>query len=477
MPQHWRAFMPRTCSHSFVVLCLTALVLLVIAPCDAVASKESSDGEPLNIVLLYADDWRHDTLGCAGNSVVQTPHLDQMAQQGVRFSHNCVTTSICWVSRASLLTGQWMSRHGKTRPNQSIDFWEETYPAQLRSRGYYVGHVGKWNNGPFPKDQYDFGRAYGGSHWLKQKDGTEIHVTRKNEMDAIEFLRSRPENRPFCLTVSFFATHAEDHHPDQYRPQPESMSLYQDVVIPTPVTGTPDHFQRLPKFIANEKNEGRNRWHWRFDAPEKFQVMMKNYYRMVTEVDAVCGRIVEELKQQGVLEKTLVIFTTDNGNFHGEHQLADKWYPYEESIRVPLIVIDPRIPQQRRGAVLDQFTLNVDLAPTIVSAAGLTPPARMQGRDFSELYRSETLVPWREEFFYEHPTVRDSSFIPSSQALVRRDWKYIYWPEFDTEELYHVAEDPHEERNRISDPDLTAPLQELRKRFAERKLEAALPAQ
>ena len=140
------------------------------------------------------------------------------------------------------------------------------------------------------------------------------------------------------------------------------------------------------RFIANEKNEGRVRWHWRFDTPEKYQEMMKNYYRLATEVDATCGRVLEELKKQGVLDNTLVIFTTDNGYFHGEHGLADKWYPYQESIRVPLIVRDPRMPPAKRGGTNDDFALNVDLAPTILAATGIAAPATMQGRDLAPLY-------------------------------------------------------------------------------------------
>src|SRR5690606_19754368 len=117
------------------------------------------------------------------------------------------------------------------------------------------------------------------------------------------------------LTVAFFATHAEDSHPKQFLPQPESAALYRDVAIPTPKTATEAHFQRLPPFIANEKNEGRNRWHWRFDTPEKYQEYMKAYYRLATEVDAACGRVIAELRQRDLLEKTLIIFTTDNGYF------------------------------------------------------------------------------------------------------------------------------------------------------------------
>ncbi len=359
-------------------------VLLVLV--GVFAGGADAAEERLNLVVLYADDWRHDTLGCAGNPVVLTPQLDQLARYGVRFTNNAVTTSICGVSRASLLTGQWMSRHG----NQAFDAfktpWTDTYPGRLRAAGYFVGHVGKWHNGPFPADRFDFGRAYGGTHWIQEKDGTRIHVTQKNENDALKFLRTRPTERPFCLTLAFFATHAEDQNPLQYLPQPESMNLYSEVTIPVPSNATDASFRRLPPFLANEQNEGRVRWHWRFDTPEKYQSMMKNYYRLATEVDTTCGRVLAELRRQGVLDRTLVIFTGDNGYFHAEHGLADKWYPHQESIRVPLIVRDPRLPAARRGQVRGEFTLNVDLAPTLLAAAGLPAPSGMQGHNLAPLY-------------------------------------------------------------------------------------------
>jgi arylsulfatase A-like enzyme len=447
------------------------LLCLALAPSAVVARDESK----LNIVVLYADDWRHDTLGCAGNPVVKTPQLDELARQGVRFTHNCVTTSICGVSRATLYTGQWMSRHGNDNFREFVTPWAETFPGMLRANGYFVGHVGKWDNGRFPADRYDFGRAYAGTHWIEQPDGSKIHVTQKNERDAIDFLRQRPPDKPFCLTVAFFATHAEDKNPRQYLPQPESMKLYQDDTIPAPKTATEEHFRRLPSFIANEKNEGRHRWHWRFDTPDRYQEYMKNYYRLVTEVDTACGNIVAELERQGQLANTLVIFTTDNGYFHGERQLADKWYPYQESIRVPLVVRDPRLPQDRRGSTNDDFTLNVDLAPTILSAAGLTAPSGMQGRDVSPLYLANEKPTWRNEFFYEHPTHSSKDFIPASQAVVRKDWKYIFWPDFGYEELFHLSEDPHEENNLAADAKYNKKLDDMRGRLDEMKTEAAEP--
>ena len=428
--------------------------------------------KPMNILVLLADDWRFDTLGVAGNPVVKTPILDALAGQGVRFTHGCVTTPICGVSRASLLTGQWMSRHGNHAFDMFKTPWAETYPGLLRAHEYYVGHVGKWHNGKFPAEQFDFGRAYSGKHWMKEKDGTKIHVTQKNENDSLEFLRTRPKDKPFCLTLAFFATHAEDGNPLQYLPQPQSMALYQDVKIPVPVNATEESFHRLPPFIANEKNESRVRWHWRFDEPEKYQTMMKNYYRLANEVDATCGRVLEELKKQGVLDNTLIIFTGDNGYFHGEHGLADKWYPHEESIRVPLIVRDPRMPAAKVGTTNDDFVLNVDFAPTILAAAHIAAPATMQGRDLAPLYTAAKKPDWRTEYFEEHATIKNTAFIPASESLVRKDWKYFYWPDFDLEQLFDLKADPHEENDLAKDPAQSARLAEMRTRFAELKAAA-----
>ena len=451
------------------IVALSTFAALALAMPLASAATPS---KPLNIVVLYADDWRHDTLGAAGHPVVKTPHLDRLAKEGMRFTHNCVTTAICGVSRATLLTGQWMSRHGNPAFAMFTTPWAETYPGLLRRNGYHVGHIGKWHNGTFPQDKFDFGRAYSGTHWIREADGTKIHVTQKNENDALEFLRTRPTDKPFVLTLAFFATHAEDQNPLQFLPQPASMELYKDTVIPVPKTSSDEDFKRLPPFIANEQNEGRVRYHWRFDTPEKYQTMMKNYYRLATEVDATCGRVLAALRQQGLLENTLVIFTADNGYFHAEHGLADKWYPYEESIRTPLIVRDPRMPAAQRGQTNDDFTLNVDLAPTFLAAAGIAAPARMQGRDLSSLYLASNAPAWRTEFFYEHATIKNIHFIPSSEALVRKEVKYLYWPDFQHEELFDLTADRAETHNLAAAPNQAKTLASLRSRFAELKAAA-----
>lgn len=418
-----------------------------------------------NVLMLYADDWRFDTLGAAGHPILKTPNIDALAEDGFRFTHGCVTTSICGVSRASLFTGQWMSRHGNVGFRLFKTPWSETYPSLLRENGYHVGHVGKWHNGGFPQKHYDYGKAYAGHHWIKDEEGNRIHVTQKNENDAIEFLRTRPADKPFVLTLAFFATHAVDHEKQQFFPQDESMKLYKDVDIPIPKTATNASFKKLPAFIANERNEGRRRWHWRFDEPEKYQRMMRNYYRMATEVDTTCGRVIAELKQQGVYDETLIIFTGDNGYYHGEHGLADKWYPHQESIRVPLIVRDPRMSEMLRGKTNDEFALNVDLAPTILGVAGVKAPETMQGRDLEALYSGKMVTDWRQEFFYEHPTLRNENFIPSSEALVRKEWKYFYWPNFGREQLFHITNDPDEENDVVGDEAYTEVLEEMRARF------------
>jgi len=448
-------------------------LLLLICCVGAFPLPSYSDTHPRqNILILYADDWRNDTLGIAGNPVVKTPNLDKLAREGVRFTHAYVTTSICGVSRASLFTGQWMSRHGNAAFEMFKTPWSETFPGLLRADDYWVGHVGKWHNGSFPAERFDFGRSYWGTHFIDQADGTQIHVTQKNENDALEFLRTRPRDKPFCLTLAFFAPHAEDQNPKQYLYQSPSEALYQDVSVPVPLTSSDEYFNRLPPFIANEHNEGRNRWRWRFDTPEKYQQYTKAYYRLVTEVDATSGRVLAELKAQGLEDNTLVIFTGDNGYFLGEHGLADKWYPYEESIRVPLIVRDPRTPKAKSGTTYDDVVLNVDIAPTILAAAGVAAPKLMQGRDFAPLYLAAKKPAWRQEFFYEHPTIQNTNFIPSSEALVRRDAKYIYWPDFGYEELFDLQRDPHETRSLINDPAQATRLAQLRDRFKKLKAQA-----
>jgi arylsulfatase len=435
------------------------------------SGSHRNEENKLNVVFLLADDLRWNSMGCAGNRMLLTKNIDELARDGIRFSNACVTTSISMVSRANLLTGQYMSRHNirEFGVGLSEEAFYKTYPAILRKAGYWTGYVGKFGVGKIRQNCFDFSAEYEGSHWIKESTGDSVHVTVKNSRDALQFLEQRPKDKPFLLTVGFFATHAQDNHPDQYLFQPESSKYYDSDFIPIPETASDKYFNLLPPFIANEKNEGRIRWRIRFDTPEKYQKYMKAYYRMLTELDIAIGEIINELKKQGVYENTLIIFMGDNGYFHAEHGLADKWYPYQESIKVPLIVYDPRLPENRREIINEEFILNIDIAPFILASTGQSIPNSMQGEDFSCLYLKGKKPDWRKDFFYEHPYVTDEERIPSSEALVSHTDKYILWPNFNYEEYFDLVNDPFETSNAINDSISFKKIESVKKRFLELK--------
>ena len=445
---------------------LTGGFCLLASACST--DKTDSRNEKMNILFLLADDLRWNSLNCMGNKLLITPNLDSLARDGIRFTNACVTTSISMVSRASILTGKYMSSHGIREFGVPLSpaAFSNTYPALLRKAGYYSGFVGKYGVGKIDPENFDFSREYEVKHWFPEDNGDSIHVTEKNCRDALTFLKNRPATKPFVLSVSFFATHAEDNHPDQYRYQPESEMLYKNDTIPVPETSSDKYFRALPYFLSTELNEGRIRWHWRFDSPEKYQRYMKAYYRMLAEMDDAIGRIVQELKEQGVYENTLIIFMGDNGYFHSEHGLADKWYPYEESVRVPLIVHDPRLDRNKRDIINKDFVLNIDIAPTILAASGISIPDQMQGENFSILYLSGKKHSWRKEFYYEHPFVTNESRIPSSEALITHNSKYIIWPYYNYEEFFDLSNDRIETTNLINDPVYSDEIADLKEKFS-----------
>ncbi len=464
------------------------LALLVFVSC-AFTKPQKPMPKKMNIVFLLADDLRWNSLGCMGNDIVITPNIDAIATQGIKFKNAQVTTPICCVSRATLLTGQYMSRHGIQGFGKAIvpDKFVDTYPAQLRNAGYWTGFVGKYGVGNLRSSDFDFSSIYEGRHWypvnpelnpnLKANGktpiiGDSIHVTDRNANDAIKFLKNRPLNKPFNLSVSFFSPHAQDENPRQYLYRPSSEKYYQNVQIPLPSTSNKAALNALPPFISNEKNEGRNRWHWRFDTPEKYQTYMKAYYRLITDVDVAVGKIIAELKAEGEYENTLIVFMGDNGYFQSDHQLADKWYPYEESIRVPLIIYDPRMPSSARGKSNNEFALNIDIAPTMLAAAGVKIPQSIQGLDLSPLYLSKQKLNWRQDFYVEHPVIGRTDFIPASEAVVTHNKKYINWPFYGYEEYFDLKKDPKEVNNGFKDKQNQKDIEILKSRMIELKNQA-----
>jgi arylsulfatase A-like enzyme len=287
---------------------------------------------------------------------------------------------------------------------------------------------------------------------------------------TIEFLRNRPKDRPFALTTAFYAPKAIGDGPDQWFPKNETLKLYENVTVPEPLLDGNTSFAKLPGFFKKTEttNAGRTRWVDRFGSGRQYQYSMKRYYALITEVDNAIKNIYKELEEQGILNETLLIFTTDNGFFHGEHGLGGKWWPYQESIRVPLIIKDPRMPKDKAGTTDSSFTLNIDLAPTILDAAMLPVPPGMQGRNIADLYLSpKGEATWREEFFYEHPTHFGVDHIPSSTALVRKDYKYMRYPDWNVEQLFDLVNDPYEYNDLVNHSDYLELVIAMRKRHDE----------
>ena len=453
----------------------SAAAMMSLAACQReLAAPTEAAKEPPNIIFLLTDDQRADTMGCAGNPIIQTPNMDEMAQHGVRFANAFVTTSICASSRASIFTGQWTRRHGindfKTPFSEAA--LAQTYPMLLRGAGYRIGFIGKYGVGAkkdLPVDQYDYWKGFPGQgkYENKDEDGNYKHLTQIMGEQAIEFLQGCSKEQPFCLSVSFKAPHCQDGDPRQFIYDPAYEDLYKDVTIPTGEKMERRFFDALPEFL--QTSEARARWQIRFLMPEMFQESVKSYYRLITGVDVVIGKIREQLAKLNFRDNTVIILTGDNGFYLGEYGLAGKWFPHEESIRVPLIVFDPTADQKRQGAMVERMVLNVDIAPTILELAGLQAPEQMQGRSLAPLLKGEK-PKWRTDFFYEH--LFEHPTIPRSEALRTERWKYTRYIDYDCEELYDLKRDPQETVNLAGEKKRARTLRSLRKRCDELAQEA-----
>jgi arylsulfatase A-like enzyme len=457
--------------HQFF-LWLVPLPLVFATGWSASAQNKQPDNtQKPNIVFLLADDMRWDAMGCAGNPIIKTPNLDAISSAGVRFKNAFVTTSICAASRASILTGLYERTHRYTFDTKpiTVEHIAISYPVLLRKAGYRTGFVGKFGVGVPPgatKDMFDsFSPLDRNPYWKKQPDGSEKHLTDIECEKAIDFIRGRKPGVPFCLSVSFNAPHAEDNDPKQYFWQKEVDELYRDVKFPLPKTMGDDFFDKQPDFLRN--TESRVRFNWRFDEPKKYQEMVAGYYRMISGVDRAVGRIVKALEAEGIAGNTVIVFASDNGYFLGERGYADKWYIYEPSIRVPLLVRDFRRGKDPGANVIEQMALNVDISPTILELAGVPVPTTVQGRSLVPLIQGEKPANWRTDFFYEHLFERKN--IPKSEGVRAERYAYVRWFEQNpvVEELYDHVADFDEVDNLITDPKFSEVRDKLRKRTTE----------
>ncbi|MHC4751998.1 MAG: sulfatase family protein [Planctomycetota bacterium] len=443
--------------------------VMSLASCDSeLAGRGAAAKKQPNVIFLLTDDQRADTMGCAGNPIIKTPNMDDMANNGVRFTNAFVTTSICASSRASIFTGQWTCRHGvndfKTPFSQAA--LAQTYPMLLHRARYRTGFIGKYGVGKknLPVDEYDYWKGFPGQgkYENKDEDGNYKHLSQIMGEQAIEFLQGCSQEQPFCLSVSFKAPHCQDGDPRQFIYDPAYKDLYKDVTIPTPETAARDYFEELPEFL--QTSEARRRWTLRFLTREKFRESVKSYYRLITGVDVVIGKIRAQLTQLGLSDNTVIILTGDNGFYLGEYGLAGKWFPHEVSIRVPLVIFDPRAGQKRRGVTVEQTALNVDIAPTILELAGLKVPQQMQGQSLVPLLKGKR-PKWRTEFFYEH--LFEHAAIPRTEALRTQRWKYARYIDYNYEELYDLKNDPAETINLVDDEKYGKTLTSLRERCNE----------
>ncbi|MDT7830525.1 sulfatase-like hydrolase/transferase [Pricia sp. S334] len=409
-----------------------------------------------NIIFILTDDQRFDALGYAGNSLISTPEMDRLAREGTYFENAMVTTPICAASRASILTGLYERTHKFNFQTGNIrdDYMLSSYPTILKNNGYKTGFYGKYGvrydelEKQFDEfESYDRNNAYDDrrGYYYKTLGKDTVHLTRYTGQKAIDFIDEADISRPFCLSLSFSAPHAHDSAKDQYFWQAESDKLLQGTTMPGPELGEDPYFEAQPKIVRDGFN--RLRWNWRYDTPEKYQHSVKGYYRMISGIDREIAKIRAELKKKGLDQNTVIILMGDNGYFLGERQLAGKWLMYDNSVRVPLIVYDPRLGNQEDS---DALALNVDVPSTILDLAGLQPPETWQGKSLMPLVSKKVKNLERDTVLIEH--LWEFEHIPPSEGVRTQDWKYFrYVNDQSIEELYDLREDPQETENLASD--------------------------
>ncbi|MFB3131079.1 MAG: sulfatase [Rhodothermales bacterium] len=451
----------------------SGLAALLLLPMGCAPAHDTADPDLRpNIIFIVTDDQRFDMLGTV-NPLLHTPQMDRLAAAGIRFEHAFVTTSICAASRASLLTGTVERTHRFTfnTPPLSRSMTDQSYATLMRAAGYRTGFVGKFGMVVEPgaiDTMFDAFIPLDRNPYFKvQADSSLRHLTDITGDEAIAFLRANPPGQPFMLTVSFNAPHAEDSDEQQYFWPTAMDGLYQDTTIPDPPLSDPAFFEALPAFLKDpEINMNRYRWFWRFDTPEKAKRMTRGYFRMISGVDAAIGRVRDELERLDLADNTVLILMGDNGYFLGERGYAGKWLPYEPSIRVPLLVFDPRR-SSLAGLQPTQMVLNIDIAPTLLDLAGLPIPAVMQGRSLVPLLRGEEPEDWRTDFFVEH--LMEHKQIVKHEGVRGQRYKYARYFELDPvyEELYDLETDPLETKNLARDPAYAEVLARLRTRCDE----------
>ncbi len=435
------------------------------------------------------DDQRQDAMSAYGNTILRTPNMDRIGNEGARFTEFFVTNSLCQPSRASFLTGLYSHSHGVLSNGGGPEFAnhpglraeQQTYVHLLRDAGYHTGVVGKWH---LPSDPTGFAEwvVFPGQGQYNDPEmiANGVHLKMRGHADdvtgdqAIEFLDTRPKDQPFCLLYQFKSPHRS------WMPAARFAHAFDDVSVPVPRTfedkleGRPEALKRAEMAIADMpdfRDKGVSP-DMPFEVRKRLNLehLVKNYYRVLLSVDENVGRVLDYLDAQNLTENTVVMYTSDNGFFLGEHGLFDKRLMYEPSIRVPMMV---RYPARIAKGQVDRahMVLNVDVAPTLLSLAGLTAPQWMQGRSFAPLMLGQT-IPWRDAFLYEYYEFPAEHCARKNRGVRTAKWKLIDFYELPEEwELYDLENDPDEIHNLATRKEYRPVVAQLRRRMEELRRE------
>ena len=458
---------------------LTASTLaLLIAP--GIASAQTQDqAQPYNVIYILTDDQRYDELGFM-NPILDTPNMDRIAEQGLHLKNAFVTTSLCSPSRASILTGQYMHNHGVVDNNKPPAADTIFFPKYLQEAGYDTAFIGKWHmgeSGSTTREQDD--PQPGFDHWVSfagqgsyypnvNRNGQASrfningeHVLQQGYITdeltdyAVDWLDNRDDTKPFFMYLSHKAVHAN------FAPAERHIDQYADAVIPVPDSqaDTSENNAGKPLWAQNQRNS----WHgvdFPYHSFLDVQAYKLEYHRALSAVDDSIGRLFTWLEENNHADDTYIVLMGDNGFMFGEHGLIDKRNAYEESMRVPLLIMGPGIAP---NSVMEEIIANIDIAPTMLDIAGVAPAEQFDGQSFYPLIQGEPVEDWRTELLYEYYWEFNYPSTPTTFALRTDDYKFIqYHGVWDTEELYDMRNDSAEMHNLIEDSQYLGVVAELR---------------
>jgi len=463
------------------------LTALVVLPPSAV-QVQTPPKRP-NIVFIMTDDHAAHAISAYGSRLNKTPNLDRLAKEGMKFENAFVTKSICTPSRAVILTGKYSHLNGVPVFNH-IDNTQPLLSKYMQTAGYYTGMIGKWHLGANDPKRPDDGKPTGFDYWNilpgqgAYFDPAMIEMGERKKLSgyttdiitdlAMGFIDKRPKDKPFFLMYHHKAPHRAWQPDEKHRKQFENYDPPIPATFDDDYKGKSDASRQSTMHIDADLNEtdtkgkppaglsGAELKKW------KFRRYMQDYLACVQSVDDNIGRFLDYLDKNGLAENTIVIYTSDQGFFLGEHNFFDKRFMYEESLRSPLLVRWPG--KIKPGSVSKNMVLNLDFPATILDAAGAKIPADMQGRSFLPVLMGKPPANWRRSMYYRyyHPGHHNVA----AHYGVRTDrYKLIYFNKLNQWELYDLQKDPIEMKNVYSDPAYQKTLEELKKELYRLKKE------